>query len=169
MSTILRNKEYALYSKGSAAQFKLRKLVDKIDENKSEENYWLFVEAANVLPGQRKFDWENKCNIRLGLADLGIFLNGFRTGFKGDKKCEIFHDPGKGSATEGFETKAMAIQPGASYGYQLVFRYNKKADAKGPEKKVNVAVPVSDEQMVILKILLERSVVMLAGFYDGVM
>jgi hypothetical protein len=167
MADIIRNKEYRVFSKSACAQFKLRKIKDDLGGGKSIENYWLFVDAANSKgTGDKTFDWENKVTVRLGLTDVATLLLGFRNSFKGEKKTELYHDPGKGSNTEGQEVKVMGIVPGEKYGHMLYFRYTKKAKGTDPEKKINVTVSLTDEQMIILKLLFERSVIMLTGFYD---
>lgn len=171
MANIIKNRQFDLYSKSAACQFKLQKLSDAIGEGKSKEAYHLFVDASNAKPGETHppihYDWENKISLRLSLTDLGVFLNGFRLGFdttkNGDKDFELFHDPGKGSDTNGQKTKVMGIRKGAQYGYQVYFRQKEKKN--GEEKTTSVMVPIRDGDMAVLRILLERAVVMLAGFH----
>lgn len=170
MSTIIRNKQFALYTKGAAAQFKMTKMYDDIGDDKKMEAWFLFVDAAKVLSetgGQsvRNYDWKNKVTIRLGIPDIGMFLNAIRLGCdpekNGGKKFEIYHDPGKGSANEGKVAKAMGLQKGQSYGYMINFR-EKKGDQTN-----SFAVPITDEQLIIFKLLLERAAILITGFYDA--
>lgn len=171
MAKIIRNNQYDLYSKSAACQWRLQKLQDNIGDDKVKAGYHLFVEAANAKPGEDKppihYDWDNKVSLKISLTDLGVFLNGFRLGFdpakNGGKEFELFHDPGKGSSTSGEKTKSMGIRKGQQYGYQVYFRQTEKK-AGQEDKKTSIMVPVRDSDMMVLKLLLERAVVMLAGF-----
>jgi hypothetical protein len=171
MANIIKNRQFDLYSKSAACQFKLQKIADPIDEGKTKEAYHVFVDASNAKPGEDKppihYDWNNKISLRLSLTDIGVFLNGIRLGFdvakNGGKEFELFHDPGKGSATNGQKTKVMGIRKGQQYGYQIYFRQKEKVN--GEDKSTNVAVPIRDSDMAVLRVLLERAVIMLAGFH----
>lgn len=166
---IVKNRQFNLYMKSAAAQFKLVQFTDKVDEERSELNYYVLVDAAKAIEGKDKaYDWKNKVVIRLGVTDMGVFLNGMRVGFdpaknvnfKGEAKpFEIFHDRGKGTATEGQHTTAMSIAKGQSYGYMLSFRM------KDNGTTLSFAVPLGDEQLVVLKLLFEEAVKLMAGFY----
>lgn len=172
MAKVIRNNQYDLYSKSAACQFRLQKLEDAIGEDKSKVAYHLFVEAANAKAGEDKppihYDWDNKVSLKISLTDLGVFLNGFRLGFdpakNGGKDFELFHDPGKGGSTSGQKVKTMGMRKGQQYGYQVYFRQTEKVSGQ-EDKKVSIMVPVRDSDMMVLKLLLERSVVMLAGFH----
>jgi len=183
MANLIKNRQFPLYTKAGAAQFKLQKLRDYTCDHKTEkdhtpeckytEGWWLFVDAAKAKPGQdRQYDWEKKIVLRLGLADIGVFLNGFRMGFRGkdprhlgeDLKFNIYHDPNKGSATEGQTAKGMSIVPGKDYGF--IMNFNQVMKVGGVVDKRDVMVSVTDEQMTILRVLMEQAVIMIAGFYD---
>lgn len=171
MANIIKNKQFDIYGKSAACQFKLQKLSDDIGEGRTKEAYHLFVDASAAKPGEDKppihYDWENKISLRLSLTDLGVFLNGFRQAFditkNGGKEFELFHDPGKGSATTGQKTKVMGIRKGKEYGYQIYFRQKEKIT--GEDKSISVMVPVRDGDMAVLSLLMQRAVVMLAGFH----
>lgn len=182
MANLVKNRQYPLYTKSGAAQFKLQKIRDfqcnhrndseHTAECKYSEGWWLFVDAAKAKPNaDRQYDWDKKIVLRLSLPDLGVFLNGFRTGFKGTNpkngeplKFNIYHDPNKGTSSEGMTSKGMSITPGAQYGYLLNFSQSMRNGAEA--EKRDVMVPVTDEQMIILRILFEQAVTLIAGFYD---
>lgn len=184
MANLIKNRQYPLYTKAGAAQFKLQKIRDYMCDHRSDnlhtadckytEGWWLFVDAAKAKPGQdRQYDWDKKIVLRLGLPDIGVFLNGFRVGFRGknprkpeeDLKFNIYHDPNKGGQGEGQTSKGMSITPGAQYGYIINFTQSIKGSGADAEKR-DVMVSVTDEQMVILRVLLEQAAILIAGFFD---
>lgn len=167
---LIKNKAFKIYSKGAAAQFKIAKLVDDAGQDKKgnalqQESYVVFVDAAKSLgTSDKTYDWKNKISIALGMADLAMFLNGFRLGFDltklpEGKKFEIFHDPGMGSPSKGQISKAMGITKGKDYGYMINFRQ------KAGEQSNSFSVPTDDGNMCILKLLFEEAVKLMAGFY----
>jgi len=166
---IVKNRQFNLYMKSAAAQFKLVQFTDKVDDKRSELNYYVLVDAAKAIEGKEKaYDWKNKIVLRLGVTDMGVFLNGMRIGFDGAKELnfkgepktfEIFHDRGKGGPTEGQHTTAMSISKGQSYGYMMSFRMKENGVS------TSFSVPLGNEQLVILKLLFEEAVKLMCGFY----
>jgi hypothetical protein len=184
MANLIKNRQFPLYTKTGAAQFKLQKIRDYMCDHRNDgqhtadckytEGWWLFVDAAKAKDGSdRQYDWDKKIVLRLGLPDIGVFLNGFRMGFKGvnprkptePMEFKIYHDPNKGSAGEGQISKGMSIAPGSSYGFIFNFNQSMKGSSGEPEKR-NVMVSVTDEQMIVLRVLLEQAACLIAGFYD---
>lgn len=168
---IVKNRQWSLYKKGAAAQFKMAKLNDPIDNEKTLQGWHLFVDASKILPGtetqaNRSYDWKNKITLHLGVPDLALFLNGIRMKFDPGpdkdkpKKYELYHDPGKGGPNEGKVAKAMSISRGTSYGYMLSFR-EKKGDVSN-----SFSLPITDEELVVLDILLRQALVLVTGFFD---
>jgi hypothetical protein len=168
---IIKNRQFALYTKGAAAQFKMAKINDKIDATKAMQGWHLFVDAAKVLPGaegsnNRSYDWKNKITMRLSIPDLGVFLNGIRTKFDPGtdtakpKEYKIFHDPFKGGERSGQVAKSMSISRGQSYGYMMNFRQTKDGQTN------SFAVPLTDEQLVIMNILFTQATILVAGWVE---
>jgi|GEM_PF-4443581 hypothetical protein len=183
MANLIKNRQFPLYTKAGAAQFKLQKIRDYMCDHRSDnlhtadckytEGWWLFVDAAKAKTGaDRQYDWDKKIVLRLGLPDIGVFLNGFRVGFRGknprrpdeELKFNIYHDPNKGGAGEGQTSKGMSITPGKEYGY--IINFNQSIRNGSETEKRDVMVSVTDEQMVILRVLLEQATILIAGFFD---
>lgn len=160
-------RQFAIYSKKSAAQFKLA--------TTKEGEILLLVDAANAFEGQeKKFNWDEKVTISLGEPDILYLLSGIRKdfdktkniNFKGEaKEWEIFHDPGKGSATEGQKVKTLSIVRGTSHGYMLNLGQKMK-QASGDPKITKVTVPLGEGQLIGLRIILEKSFLYISGFED---
>lgn len=184
MANLIKNRQFPLYTRTGAAQFKLQKIRDYQCDHRSDnlhtpdckysEGWWLFVDAAKAKEGQdRQYDWDKKIVLRLGLPDIGVFLNGFRMGFRGknpkdpskDLEFKIYHDPNKGGSGEGQISKGMSIVPGKDYGFILNFNQSMRSASGEPERR-NVMVSVTDEQMIILRVLMEQATCLIAGFYD---
>jgi hypothetical protein len=179
---VIPKRQYELYGTNGAVQFHLSKSRDDESSDKYTLETWdLFIEAAKVLPNNPKhYDWSKgkKIQMAIGLTDLGILLNGFRTGFKGvdpktiteqepkgqPYKYELYHDPGKGTASEGAVVRRLSIAPGQRYGYKLSISQAIKNN--GTVERVDVEIPLDDKQMCVLKVLLERAVVMIAGWLE---
>lgn len=163
-----KKREIAFYGSKGATQFKLGETKDK--------NPLFLVEAANVIEGQDKaYNWKNdKVTISLSPVDLMTLLNGIRLGFDKTKLVaagipenkatfDLFHDPGKGSATEGNVVKSLSINKGQQYGYLL----NIGQKVRGtPDKITKVNLALSDANLIGLRIIFEYALLVLTGFKD---
>ncbi len=172
-AVVVKTRQYNLYTKSAAAQFRMSKMRDiiKRDPVVAEEGWHLFVEAAKATGVEAKpYDWANKIVLHLSPADLGTFLWGFKTNFthtdhRGKPtKFEIYHDPGKGGATEGQRVKSMGFEKGKEYGYMLNFRGTTKVD-NAPVTQ-SFTVPVKEDQLCVLRILFEEAVKLVTGFHE---
>lgn len=111
----------------------------------------LFVEAASAT-GNNVYDWSKKVTIALSLGDVGKILH-FMVGGAGDK-VSIYHDPKKGTEQEGQTQKTMTFwsKEGPLKGAIIT------VTQKDKEGKREHKVPISGDEIVVLKILLERAV-----------
>jgi len=168
---IIKSRQYALYTKGAAVQFNMAKLNDKLADDKVMQGWHLFVDASKALPGtgsgNNSYDWKNKITYKLGLPDIGMILNGIRLKFDATpgidgkpKEYKLYHDPGKGGPNEGKVSKSLSIVRGQTYGYMINF------GQKNGDVKTNFSLPINDEQLILLDILLRESVKLITGFYD---
>lgn len=166
---VIRRKSWAIYAKSGGLQLNLAKISDKVEgEDKTIEGWHLFAEAAKSLGDNTKAcDWKNKITLKLGLPDIGMILNGIRVKFDPapdstgkPKEYKLYHDPSKGGPNEGKVSKSLSIVRGQTYGYMINF------GMKNGETKLNFSMPISDEQLILLDILLRESVKLVAGFFD---
>lgn len=141
-------KHYAFYKptksgKGAAAQFKLTVPKDSV-----------FVEAANQdssSPDAKKFLWDDKVNIKLGMTDLEKLIYGLGT--KND--IELFHQ-----STSGTSTVKLKNQADSKYGGFYITLTSKAKD--GDLKKVGL--PISDSEAVGLRLALQAAFVKILGW-----
>lgn len=164
-----RDRSFNLYGLRSCVQIKLFK--------SKEGEPILMLEAANALPqagANAKYDWNNKIKFSIGEPDILTLLNGVRCGFnpeknknsKGEpKQFQLYHDPGKGSASEGQTSKSLTITKGANYGFMLNINQKVKVETEG-NKNISVGIGVSDAQMIGLRLVLEKSFLYITGLED---
>lgn len=106
--------------------------------------------------GDRSYDWSSKVNFALKATELGNFLDEKTL----NKGFELFHDPGKGGENEGQQRKTLKVQtlPDGST-YMISVSQSDKAGGKS-----NVSVPVTGNEMQVIKHLVIYALPRLTGF-----
>ncbi len=145
MRRLERLKKYEIYkpnktNTGGAFQFDLNALKESV-----------FLEAASQK-AEHEFDWPNKIVFKLGVVDIGKIL----AVIEGRKpSCELFHDAAKAkllSEESTAKNTTLSLAKG-SYGYFLkLTRQHLNASLQ------TVNIPLSDDEALILRVLLERAV-----------
>ncbi|MBI4406802.1 hypothetical protein HY571_02720 [Candidatus Micrarchaeota archaeon] len=128
---------------GSALQF---------DFNEKKKS--VFVESAKQN-GEQNFDWSNKLTFKLGTSDIAkllIVLQGK------SQKIDLFHDPSKGGYESDKRNSTLAFSK-MERGY-----YFKLSTQSQGGQVSNVGISISDDEAVILKILLQKSVEKIYGW-----
>jgi len=140
-------------SKWGACQFSIKYPdLDKRDAGV------VFVNAASAKAPD-VYDWDNKFVFALGLTDIGKILHFFiSAGEKGT--CNLVHDPNKGRDNEGSVIKSMNFytQSGCLGGCMIT------CSTKNGSETVSHKIPVTGDEVVVLKCLLERSVSVILGW-----
>ncbi len=128
---------------GSALQF---------DFNEQKKS--VFVESAKQN-GEQSFDWANKLAFKLGISDISKLLVVLEA--KGGK-TDLFHDPAKGGYESDKRNSTLAFSK-MDRGYYF------KLSTQSQAGQVNsVGISISDDEAVILKILLQKSVEKIYGW-----
>ena len=148
---IERLKKYEIYKPnkavtGGAFQFDLNALKESV-----------FVEAASQK-GEQEFDWSNKIVFKLGIADIGKLL----AVIEGRKpSCDLFHDAAKAkllSEESTAKNTTLSLAKG-SYGFFLkVSRQHLNSSLQA------VNIPLSDDEALLLRVLLEKAVERIYGW-----
>ncbi len=130
---------------GAALQF---------DFNESKKS--VFVEMAKQT-GPQAFDWQNKLAFKMAVTDISKLLLVLESKVK---NVELFHDPSKGSYATAEDTRNSTVS------FSKMERgYYFKLSTQAQVGQVNsIALPVSDDEAVILKILLEKAVEKVYGW-----
>ena len=109
----------------------------------------VFLEITSAT-GPNVYDWDNKIILALSVIDIGKVLMKLLTG----EKCEIMHDPGAKSQSQGTVKKFLNIisPDGPSVG--VVFT---ATQISGGEKRTHT-VTMSGSEVIILKNLFDRAI-----------
>ena len=96
------------------------------------------------------YDWDNKIVLALSATDVGKILHSFYTG----TECKIMHDPGAKKESQGLIKKNLYIASpkGTANGCMI-----RAVQSQGGQQK-NHSVPITGDELIILKILFESSV-----------
>ncbi len=124
---------------GSAVQF---------DFNPQKKS--VFVEAAKQNAPQG-FDWANKLTFKMAVTDMAkllVVLSGKAA------NVELFHDPSKGSYQTATDTKNSTV----SFSKMATGYYFKLSTQDQKGQVTSVATAISEDEAVILKILLEKAI-----------
>jgi hypothetical protein len=150
--TFNRRKDIGIYKankdkKGSVAQFKI-----------ANDNSCMFLELAKQfddMDSDAPYDWENtKITVKLGFADICKMLAYFRGGTE-EKPLKLFHQNERGS-------KSIEMQYQSKYNsfYLKVSCKEKKKNkdgTDGPEELKQVAVPISVDEVELLRVGMNRA------------
>jgi len=112
----------------------------------------VFIEGAPIKEGQKNvYDWEKKIIMSLSPSDMGKILLTLATG----QDCKIMHDPDVKSDNQGTVKKWLSIDSpnGTIKGVRIYMSYT------SPEKKLQVSVPLSGSEVMVLKTLLQQAVI----------
>lgn len=122
----------------------------------NEEKKSVFVETAKQTAPQ-SFDWQNKLSFKMAVTDIAkllVVLNGKAA------NVELFHDPSKGGYAVSAETRNSTVSfTKMDRGYYF------KLSTQAQGGQVNsVALPLSEDEAVVLKLLLEKAVEKIYGW-----
>lgn len=122
---------------GHAAQFETRKTA---------KGWSTFLSLAKQIPGEdKRFDWNNKINVSLGLDDLGKIASIINRRVKSEEK--IYHEsPDKSN-------KMIKIGPSNNGGYGLSVSHK-----IGSNDPIRMSVMLSEADASNLSYLIEKSV-----------
>lgn len=152
-----RRKDIGIYkanknTTGSVAQFKI-----------ANDNSCMFLELAKqVAPmdSSAPYDWEkSKITVKLGFADISKMLVHFRTGEPG-KPLKLFHQNEKGSKTIELDFQDKYN----SFYMKVTAKEKKKEGDKIVDELKNVAVPISLDEVEILRIGMTRALELMLGW-----
>lgn len=126
----------------------------RFDLNVARES--VFLEAA-AQSSEQAFDWENKIVFKLGVSDIGKLLSVLEGKVK---NIHIYHEPGKSPFALDKSVKNNAL--GVS---KTDFGFIFKVSQQTLDKRVRlVSVPFSEDEAILLKILLQQSVAKIFGW-----
>lgn len=152
------NKNYTIYkpnkkNNGSAVQFQLSEPNDKRPQHLS------FLEISNQLPdldsnGNARFDWQNKIIVALGETDIAEILRVIegQTDSINDGKGLFHETPGGGN---------KIIKFGFNPDYKNFFL---QVSAKKDNDQLQISIPITPGEAIILRELLKAAVVRLFGW-----
>ena len=109
----------------------------------------IFLEITSTKD-KNVYDWENKIVIALGMTDIGKILHCLYTG----QDCNIMHDPGAKSHSQGLVRKNLSVTSPKGTAHGCMFRASQNS---GGQQKSH-SVPLSGDELIILKELLQASV-----------
>jgi hypothetical protein len=153
----VRRKDIGIYKanknvSGSVAQFKM-----------ANDNGCMFLELAKQvgdMDSEAPYDWEkSKIIVKLGIPDITKMLAYFRSGEE-DKPLKLFHQNDKGS-------KSIEMQYQSKYNsfYLKVSSKEKKKDGdKVVEELKSVAVPISIDEVELLRVGMNRAIELILGW-----
>jgi hypothetical protein len=108
----------------------------------------VFLEITSTKEGQKNvYDWENKVIMAMSVNDMGKLL----VGLKVPGKTEIMHDPNAKKEGQGTVKKFLNVQLSEK---GALFSITKVAAGD----KVSHSVPLSPDEVVILRRLLEKGI-----------
>ena len=122
----------------------------------NEEKKSVFVEMAKQT-GPQLFDWANKLIFKMAVTDISkliLVLEGKM------KNIELFHDPSKGGYAVSAETRNSTV---SFMKMDRGFYFKLSTQAQGGQV-ASVAIPLADDEAIILKILLEKAVEKIYGW-----
>lgn len=140
-----------------AIQFQLKPAVLS-DNFKNEKEGVIFVNAASSTAAD-VYDWSNKFVFAMGLPDLGKIIRFFVAGGAGES-LSLYHDPDKGKENEGTRSKTMSFytKDGCLNGCMIT------CSMKSEEEQVQHKIPVSGDEVIILKNLFEAAIPAILGW-----
>jgi hypothetical protein len=118
----------------------------------------VFINACSST-GSNQYDWSNKFVFALGLTDIGKLLHFFVSA--GEKESlNLVHDPDKGKEKEGTRIKSMSIYTngGCLNGAMITCSIKQGGDV------VSHKIPISGDEVMVLKCLLETAVPAILGW-----
>lgn len=130
-----------------AMRFELIPPYSSKDPAKRNKPGAVLVSAAEPL-GPNKYDWENKITFALSVPDVGMVLDGIRTG-----KAEIFHDPNMKSDRQGETKKTFSLVKNTEKNNFAVTLSMSRGD-----KTTKVFIPMSNADMILIDTLLKFSI-----------
>ncbi|CAI5994276.1 unnamed protein product [Closterium sp. NIES-64] len=102
----------------------------------------VLLNFANAI-GTRKYDWDNKQNFSLSVAEIGSVL-----GLNPEDKLDFYHDPSKGRSEEGQVQKVLRIQPFNDF-TGFYFSLNVKDARRGVDDRFSV--PVTKAEFIVVR------------------
>ncbi len=122
----------------------------------NEEKKSVFVEMAKQT-GPQLFDWSNKLSFKMAVTDISKLLLVLEAKVK---NIELFHDPSKGGYAVSAETRNSTV---SFMKMDRGFYFKLSTQAQGGQV-ASVALPISDDEAIILRILLEKAVEKIYGW-----
>lgn len=122
----------------------------------NEEKKSVFVEMAKQT-GPQLFDWQNKLSFKMAVTDISKLLLVLEGKLK---NIELFHDPSKGGYAVSAETRNSTVSF-MKMDRGFYFKLSTQAQAG---QVASVAIPLSDDEAIILRILLEKAVEKIYGW-----
>ena len=132
------------------------------DTQLTEKLGCIFLEMASPK-GKNDYDWENKINFKLSLADIGKILHYLETGVGNSneqKTCSLVHDPGAGTANKGKITKTLSVSTVDLRTKGAFFDLSEKSGDNRKQHKV----PLTADEVKILAVLLRASISQVLGW-----
>jgi hypothetical protein len=115
----------------------------------------VFIEITSTKD-QNVYDWENKIVLALSSTDIGKVLHCLYTG----QECKIMHDPNAKSQSQGLIRKNLLISSpkGTANGCMI-----RATQTSGGHQR-NHSVPLSGDELIVLKELLQASIPIVFGW-----
>ena len=134
------------------------------DNFKKEKEGVIFVNATSSTAPD-VYDWskESKFIFAMGLPDLGKIIRFFVAG-RADEQFSLYHDPDKGKENEGSRNKSMSFytKDGCLNGCIVT------CSMKSGSSTVSHKIPVSGDEVIILKNLFEAAIPAILGWNQPV-
>jgi len=141
--------------KGSVAQFKM-----------AGDNSCMFLELAKQvrpMDDKKPYDWENKIIVKLGSSDIGKILAYFHPQImyyrQTPPELALFHKNDRGSKSIKLEWQEREWKGKKTYSYYLSV-----SSKEGSNNPVRVSVPISLDEVEILKIGFNRALEIILGW-----
>jgi len=122
----------------------------------------VFVNACSTT-GPNQYNWDNKFTFALSVGDISKILHFFMTSGE-EGKLSLVHDPNMKSQNAGKTLKTMNFftKQGVLDGMMVT------ATTKAKGNTISHQIPFSGDEVVALKVLLERAISILIGWTDDV-
>ena len=153
--------QFALY-KGSggkfgACQFNLKPYEYSSDPSKGKTGVVFINAASSTAPDV--YDWTNKIVMALNVTDVGKLIQFFVSAEAGSS-VNLVHDPKMGTDEAGKTYKGLSIftKEGPLNGGLITVK------VKSGDTQVQHKIPISGDEVVVLKTLLETAVVRMVGW-----
>jgi hypothetical protein len=151
--------------KFGAIQFSLKDPILYSDEGlllkvADREAGVVFVSACSSV-GKNKYDWNDEVQFKfaLGITDLGKLIH-FMVSAGSGGELSLVHDPNKGRKDEGKIIKSMRLFTGNGCMGGMMITTDEKKNGKNIVHKI----PVTGDEVVVLKVLFEAAISRILGW-----